>query len=189
MNNFFKIILVVILIGLCNQNSFAIIQDDFVDKTLLDTQKPLTNRVYNYESTAYVPIKLKITSDIKSEKNLFEGQIIEFRTVRPVYCNHKILLDKNEIITAKVETIIKNGMNGIPASVILGDFQVPNVKPAQISQSYEKFGLDLSLIVYPIKWALTPLPPTGSLTNFIKGGHVKIKDSDTITIYYHPDWM
>ena len=66
MNNFFKIILVVILLGLCNQNSFAIIQDDFVDKTLLDTQKPLTNRVYNYESTAYVPIKLKFTSDIKS---------------------------------------------------------------------------------------------------------------------------
>ena len=53
---------------------------------------------------------------------------------------------------------------------------------------YEVFGQDRSLIVFPLKWALTILPPTGSLTNFIKGGHAKVKTNKTITLYYHPNW-
>ena len=52
----------------------------------------------------------------------------------------------------------------------------------------EKFGLDLSLLVFPIKWALTFLPPTGSLTNFILGGHASIKENKIIELYYYPNW-
>lgn len=80
-------------------------------------------------------------------------------------------------------------MNGIPASFILGDFKFANVPAGKISDTYEVRGHDRSLWVFPLKWALTPIPPTGSATNFIKGGHAKLKTADTIRIYYHPGWI
>ena len=79
-------------------------------------------------------------------------------------------------------------MNGIPASVILGDFEMENISKGQFSNSIEVFGQDRSLIVFPLKWALTILPPSGSLTNFIMGGHVKIKEKKILTVYYYPEW-
>ena len=80
-------------------------------------------------------------------------------------------------------------MNGIPASIIVGNFEVENIPKGQISDSFEIRGQDRSLWVYPLKWALTILPPTGSLTNFIKGGHAKLKENKTIQIYYYPEWI
>ena len=72
----------------------------------------------------------------------------------------------------------------------IGDFiiRINNIKKGQLSQSFEIFGQDRSLFVFPLKWALTPLPPTGSLTNFIKGGHAKLSENKTITIYFYPEW-
>ena len=88
----------------------------------------------------------------------------------------------------KVETIINSGMNGIPASIIFGDFKFENIDSAKVTDTYEVYGQDRSLWVFPLKWALTFLPPTGTLTNFIKGGHAKLKDNETIEVYYHPNW-
>lgn len=79
-------------------------------------------------------------------------------------------------------------MNGIPASIILGNFKIPEIDSNKLQKEYEKFGFDLSLLVYPIKWLLTPFPPTGYLTNFIKGGHAKISQNQIITINYYPNF-
>ena len=79
-------------------------------------------------------------------------------------------------------------MNGIPASIILKNFEIENIPKSKLSNTYELFGQDRSLIVFPLKWALTWLPPTGSLTNFIMGGHVRLKPRKKITIYYFPEW-
>ena len=90
---------------------------------------------------------------------------------------------------SKVSIIITPGMNGIPASIILKDFEIDGVKSSRLTNEYEIFGQDRSLLVFPLKWALTILPPTGSLTNFIMGGHAKIKVKKPITIYYYPEWI
>ena len=79
-------------------------------------------------------------------------------------------------------------MNGFPAEIILGGFEIPGAKSSQLVDTYTKKGQNRCFIVYPIKWALTILPPTGSLTNLIKGGHAKIKAKDEIVIYYYPEW-
>ena len=80
-------------------------------------------------------------------------------------------------------------MNGIPASIVFEDFKIDNVENGKLQNTLEVFGQDRSLIVFPIKWALTILPPTGSLTNFIMGGHARIRQGKTFTIYYHPEWL
>ena len=132
---------------------------------------------------------ININKNIKSEEELYEGQIVEFRLLKHVVYNNKILAKRGEIIPARVKMIISSGMNGIPASIIFENFQFKNIKPSQLNDLYEVYGQDRSLIVFPLKWALTILPPTGSLTNFIKGGHAKLKTNKTITIYYHPNWI
>ncbi len=66
-------------------------------------------------------------------------------------------------------------MNGIPASIIFDDFKIDGITPGQVTDTLEVFGQDRTYFVFPLKWALTFLPPTGSLTNFIKGGHVRVR--------------
>ena len=182
MNKIFSLLLFFLLLYPC---SFAQMNDFIVDLTLKEKkiEKPFVNLNYDYENSGYVPIKLKPIDEIKSEKDIFEGQIIKFIAPEGVSFGTQIIVRKNQIITAKVETIIPNGMNGIPASIILGDFQTEDSKQ-KLGNNIEIFGLDLSLLVFPIKWALTPLPPTGSLTNFIKGGHVKIKKNKELTLVH-----
>lgn len=153
-----------------------------------NSQKPQQNLRYDYQSTVSVPIKLSVLNKIKSDKDLYEGQIVKFVVAENVTYKGQKLANKGDIATARVETIISNGMNGIPASVIFGNFKLNDIPQNKISKKYVHYGADLSLLVFPIKWALTPLPPTGSLTNFIKGGRVRISPKKVLTIYYYPEW-
>lgn len=142
---------------------------------------------YNFESTVKLPIKLSILNEISSEKDVYEGQLVNFRVVDSVQYKN-VSINKEDVVQAKIKAIITSGMNGIPASIIFGDFKVNGVSSSQLDESFEVFGQDRSLFVFPLKWALTPLPPTGSLTNFIKGGHVSVRKRKIYTIYYHPEW-
>lgn len=143
---------------------------------------------YNFESTYSVPIKLGIIEPISTKDNLSEGQIIQFKVLQDTYCKRRTILKKGQIVTAKIETIITSGMNGFPAEIILGNFEIPNLEKSKLMDSYTKKGQNRCFWVYPLKWSLTIIPFVGSLTNLIMGGHARIKTSDVITIYYFPDW-
>ena len=103
--------------------------------------------------------------------------------------NNKVKIRRGDIIKARVSTIITSGMNGIPASIIFDDFKIDGITPGQVTDTLEVFGQDRTYFVFPLKWALTFLPPTGSLTNFIKGGHVRVRTNKIFTLYYHPKWL
>lgn len=159
----------------------------------IETEEVATKEVkelpYNYESTYKVPIKLGIVEPITTKgETLYEGQTLQFKVLQDTYCRRKTFLKKGTIVNAKIETLISSGMNGVPAEIILGNFEIPGTKPSQLVDTYTKKGQNRCYIVYPIKWALTIIPFVGSLTNFIKGGHARIKAKDEIVIYYYPDW-
>ena len=143
---------------------------------------------YDFSSTKSVPIKLRIIEEISTKNDICEGQVLKFRVVEDVYYRKNLIVKKGAIIPAKIEMIITSGLNGFPAEIIIDDFEVPNVNKTQLISTYTKTGQNRSLIVYPIKWALTWLPGVGSFTNLIKGGHAKIKTKDIITVYYYPKW-
>ena len=143
---------------------------------------------YDYSSTKRLPIKMKITKVVSTKEQIYEGQVLTFRVIEDVYYKNKSIVSKNQLINARIEMIISSGMNGFPSEIIVDDFDVPNIKDSQLISTYVKTGQNRSLIVYPIKWALTWLPGVGSLTNLIKGGHAKIRKNDIITIYYYPEW-
>ena len=80
-------------------------------------------------------------------------------------------------------------MNGFPAEIIIDNFKIPNVNKSQLISTITEVGTNRCIWVYPLKWALTPIPFVGSTTNLIKGGHAKLKTKKPITIYYYPDWQ
>ncbi len=189
------ITLIITVLGIWGCTSFAqtahaVVQDELVETTLKNKElkNPYQPYKYNYEDLKRIPIELRVMVSIKSEKDIEEGERIVFLACHNVYEHGHKILQKNDKVYAKVETIINSGMNGIPASIIFSDFQFENIDSAKVTDTYEVYGQDRSLWVFPLKWALTFLPPTGSLTNFIKGGHAKLKDNETIEVYYHPNW-
>lgn len=143
---------------------------------------------YNYLSTLSIPIKLTITEPYSTKEPLNEGSTLNFRVLENVYYNGKLIVKKGDEISGKLGTTITAGMNGFPAEIILDDFDIPKIKTSQLQSTYVKKGTNRCFWVYPLKWALTPIPFVGSLTNLIKGGHAQIKTSDVITIYYYPEW-
>lgn len=170
--------------------SQELMKDELVEATLKGKvfENPYKPYQYNYENTTSIPVRLSVISDINSEQDIHEGQDVVFVVKNDVYHKGHRIIKKGDFVYAKVNTIIKSGMNGIPASIVFGDFKFNGLESAKFTGTYEKFGQDRSLWVYPLKWALTPLPPTGTLTNFIKGGHAKLKSREIFEIYYHPGW-
>lgn len=171
-----------------NPLNAEIIQDEVALELSQNTPLAKTHTSYNYESTEKIPVELKVIEPVKSESDLYEGQIIKFRVAKNVLYKGGVVLKRGTIVTAKTSVIITPGMNGIPASIILRDFEAENLSSGVLTNTYEIFGQDRSLLVFPLKWALTILPPTGSLTNLIMGGHANIKPKKRITIYYRPEW-
>ena len=190
MNKFIKTFLAILISGLYTMCSAAELVKDELAESLKTRhlEKPPVNTKYNYNDTKRIAIQLSVIADIESEKDLKEGQTIVFRVLNDVWHKGKCLAKKGELVYATVETVITSGMNGIPASIIFGDFRFDNINSNQLIDTYEKIGQDRSLWVYPLKWALTILPPSGSLTNFIKGGHAKLKTKEVIEIYVYPNW-
>lgn len=166
-------------------------RDYFVEKTLASNiyPAPYTNLNYNYESLERVPIKLQITNSISTKKdNIYDGEKLEFRVREDVFYDNKIIIKKGTIVKAEIETYITRGWNGIPAALIIDNFEIPNIEKDKLKSLYIKKGANRTIYILPVKWALTPLPPTGSFTNIILGGHAKITPKDKIVIYYYPKW-
>lgn len=170
---------------------FALETDFLVDEFLKDVEveKPITNEKYNYVSYSKIPVKLQIEKNISTKKDkIYEGQIINFIIKEDVKHNHKVIIEKGTHASAVVETFMSRGMNGVPAVIILDKFEIQGLDKSKLKGTYTKKGQNRGLLVFPIKWALTPIPFVGSITNVILGGHAKIKTKNTVEIYYFPDW-
>ena len=174
-------LIIIVLLFILFSSARAYAQDgDFVQ-----TQSKLN---YNYLDTTSIPIQISIVDEISTKSEIFEGQWVDFRVLKDVIYENKIILEKGTVIQGRIETIVTSGMNGFPAEIIVDSFKIPEIKNSQIISTYVKKGQNRSYIVYPLKWALTIIPFVGSLTNLIMGGHARVKTTDVITIYYYPNW-
>ncbi len=143
---------------------------------------------YNYLDTERIPIYLSITDEISTKDGLIDGQELEFRAQKDVIYKNHTILKKGDIVKGHLEMVVTAGMNGFPAEIVVDNFDIPNIKQSQLISNYVKKGQNRCLWVFPLKWSLTFIPFVGSLTNLIMGGHAKIKTTDTITLYYYPNW-
>ena len=186
-----KILIFLLILLLIGNYAFAdIIKDELVEETLKGKvfDEIEVNTDYNYESTERLVIKLKILHDISTKKYIQEGDILKFVVKQNVRYNRKLIVKQGTIATARVKAYTTRGLNGIPGQIIIDDFKIPGLDSNKLKSTYINRGLDLTVLVLPIKWALTPIPFVGSFTNLIIGGHGKITDKDNITLYYYPHW-
>ncbi len=169
----------------------AFVNDEFAEQTLSNKElaRPQANLDYNYLSFEKIPIHLKINNNLSTRRNtVYEGQKLEFTVKRDVKYNKQKIIRKGTAVTAQIETYVTRGMNGVPAMLIIDNFNIPGIDKNKLKGPFIKKGASLTLLVLPVKWALTPIPGVGSLTNFIIGGNASLTDKDRIVIYYYPDW-
>ena len=105
-----------------------------------------------------------------------------------VIYDSSIIIEKGTNVTAKVQTFMDRGMNGIPATLIIDDFDIAGIDKNKLKATYIRKGQNRTLIVLPIKWALTFIPFAGYVSNLIIGGHANIKKKNTIILFYYPNW-
>lgn len=145
------------------------------------------NLPYNYDSTEYYVIKLSPIDKISTKDNFIEGQIVHFKVCDDVIIKNKQFLQKDEIVNARIETIIPPARGGLPAELTIDNFEIPNTNKSQLISEI--------IIQGNVKWWLklikSPKPSPVSvlpISQLIKGGHAKISPKDAIRIKYFPDW-
>ena len=189
MNKVFSLLFSMFLFS--SLSTFAFERDTFIEEILSSKQieKPVQNLKYDYTDVDKIPIKLQIQTPITTKNDsIVEGQVIDFLVREDVKYNYKVVVPKGTKVTAVVQTYQSRGMNGIPAIIVLDDFEIPNLDKSKLKDDYIKRGQDRSYIVFPIKWALTLIPFAGYSTNLILGGHAQIKKKHNVVIYYYPKW-
>ena len=143
---------------------------------------------YDFSDTEYVKIPMSPLKPIMTDGEIYEGQEIELKVKKSIYCHNTLIVRKGTIAKARIETIVTKGMNGFPAEIIIDNFKIDGINDSQLMSTYTKAGKNFALLVYPIKWALTPIPFVGSLTNLIHGTNVRIDTDDVIVVKYFPHW-
>ena len=189
MNKVFSLLFSMILFS--SLSTFAFERDTFIEESLenQNIEKPIQNLKYDYTAVDKIPIKLQIQTPITTKNDsIVEGQLIDFVVREDVKYNHRVVIPKGTKATAVIQTYQSRGMNGIPAIIVLDDFEIPNLDKSKLKDDYIKRGQDRSYIVFPIKWALTLIPFAGYSTNLILGGQAHIKKKHNVIIYYYPKW-
>lgn len=190
MNKLFFGLLILFMMMFPSSFAKEAVNDEIMNKLLenVETVLPETNTDYNYEDFEKIPIQLVISKKISTKKDdVFDNEELLFYVKNPVKYKNRIIIEKGEEVKANVALYMTKGMNGVPACIVVENFKIDGIESKKLSGMYIKRGLNLTSMVMPLKWSLTPIPGVGSLTNFILGGHATIDKSDIVTIYYYPN--
>ena len=190
MNKFIFTLITILTINLSAQATEV---EELIKSTIDKNNLPQIhqNTQYDYSSIKRVEVKLQLdeATKLSTKKGyLKEGQKVQFRVKYDVKYKGKTLIPKFTLASGIIQTFIGRGMNGIPATIIIDNFEIEGIDNSKIKGTIIKKGADFSLFVFPLKWALTFMPPTGSLTNFNPGGNATINKKTDITVYYYPNW-
>jgi ribosomal protein L14 len=143
---------------------------------------PRVSRKYIAEDTKNVeiPVYIKSTKLISTRSRVEEGDLVNFETTKEVTIKNKIY-PQGTAVEGRVETISMNYSFGVPADIIIGNFIIDK-QPLQ--GEIKKIGANRSLWVKPCSYVTTLFFGLGLLIMPIRGGHAKIRPSETYKVYY-----
>ena len=145
----------------------------------INNQKANTKKIVVMDNNSVVSIPIRIKRNLSSKTNLQEGDYIEFETVKDVTVNKKPY-PAGTIVKARIETISLNKSMGVPSDLIIGNFSINGIP---LADEISKSGANRSLWEYPCVYGLTWFFCVGLLFIPIRGGHAKIRTSETYTVY------
>ena len=158
-------------------NNTVYIEETLPEKTAGGIKKKVVT--VDKSNMTSVRVKIKNNYSTKSRKQIQEGDYIEFVTVDEVNVNKKVYPAGTEVL-ARVETISMNQNMGVPADLVVGNFNIDN---NLLSGEINKTGANRSLWVYPAMCLTVWFYGAGLLFTLVRGGHAKIKKSETFTLY------
>lgn len=143
-------------------------------------------KTYNYQNIHHTYIKVHSARDISTKHAINAGDEVYFYVDENVQKDGKIIINKGAKITARIATISESGLYGIPADIIIGDFQLGNIP---ISGEITKEGFTHTYWIIPVSnVASFFIPFSGQLFRFIHGGHAKIKTKDVFELQLPDDY-
>lgn len=157
------------------------VYDNFAEANLVDfSQISYKKKIYDFENINHIKIKIK-SKKLISTKNLDgEGQIVDFVVAEDVIVNDKIIIPKESVIQARVETISPNMSRGIPADLVIGSFKY---KKYNLDGEISKTGANRLYWILPIAFAAnTIFFGSGYILWAIRGGHAKFKPNQIFEI-------
>lgn len=142
--------------------------------------KPYKRRKYVITEDFRPEVPIRIVNYFTTRDKPQEGSYIEFVTITDVKYKDKFYPAGTKV-NARIETVTDNSMNGVPADVVIGSFDI-NGTP--LYGEITKTGADRMLWVKPLSFAVGFLGVPGLLLMLVRGGHAKIKPSEVYKIYF-----
>lgn len=136
--------------------------------------KPYTKRKYIITEEFRPSILVRISKPFTTKTKPEEGSYLEFVTVKELEYNGKIY-PAGTIVKGRIETVSQNAMNGDPANVVIGSF---DIRGEPLYGEISKTGADRMLWLKPLSFAVGFFGVPGILLMFVRGGHAKIKPKE-----------
>lgn len=165
-----------------------LIKDELVETTLQNVSGdyPVVNLKPDFTNINFIPLRLKFYEEISTkDKTHTEGQIIKFEIVQDVYDGKKKILPRGTVGHARIETISRRGFMGVPADIIISNFEVGELDTLRFQNDVVKSGRNLMGLATALKYSIgTFLPGTGYFFMLIKGGNANIKPDEVFEVKY-----
>ena len=141
--------------------------------------KPIFKKVVVIDQTAMTAVPVRIKKYFTTKKKIQEGDYIEFETTKDIVLNKKTYPAKTTV-KARIETVSLNKSMGVPSDLVVGNFSLDEIP---LGGEINKIGANRSLWVYPCVYGTSWFFGLGLLFIPIRGGHAKIKTTETYTLY------
>lgn len=162
----------------------AKIEDNLIKKFNL-SEKAIVKAKNCYDfSKKQIPVKLKVVRKISTKHKISEGDTILFKTIEDVSITEK-KLPKGTKIVGRIETISESDKMGTPANIIVDNFYVEDNPDICFYGNIARTGANRSIWVYPLYQAGNIMfYVAGFVFVPIHGGHAKLNENDTYTVFY-----
>lgn len=166
-----------------------LIEDTFVKNSIDLKNLTLLKRKNIYDfSKEQVPVELKVIRNLSTKRELKEGQVIVFKTIKDVVINGKVL-PRGTKVSGKVEMVSESDKMGTPFNIVIDNFNIKN--PENVNETINfhgtisKSGANRSMWVYPLYQAGNlVLYVAGFAFVPIHGGHAKLLTNETYTVFF-----
>lgn len=159
--------------------------DYFIEKNIDLSKVRIVKSKNKYDFTKKLdPIEIKIAQRLKSTRGIFEGSTIPFIAQHDFEINGK-KYSSGTTILGRVETISESDKMGVPESLKISNFYIPDEKEIDLSGTISKNGANRSIWVYPLYQAGNIiLYAAGFAVVPIHGGRAKLSTSESFTVFY-----
>ena len=181
-----KLFTFIVVLNLLCLTAFAVIRDEFVEQTLDKNLKIKPRKVVVVDKTTMTPVHVRMKQPFttkwltpKSQENIKEGDIFEFELAEEVTIRNKTYPEGTPVL-AKLETVSMNDIMGVPADVEFGSFTLDGIP---LGGLVKKTGANRTYWVYPCINGVNTFFALGYAFMPVRGGHAKIKPTETFTLY------